>query len=412
MKRFALMLAFVTLLGLLLRLYGVAEQPLLSDDVLMAYSAGNYMERGVFGPSMPNHPNLRNILVHWSMGALGSGAMGLRFWSLLLGTLGLPVLGLLVRRLTASETAGVLAALLLALDPVHITFSRHAIQEVQTTFWFLLGCLLFAWAYGAGWRMQRAWLVPLAGVAFGLGLACKAHAAFPLAVCACLGLWYAARDRRWDDLAVVIASLVLVPLALFVLTYLPWFGRGYGLPEWVFMQRALAGYTVAHQGNPMDSMIDIRPWLWFIKPLMGYGSFTTAGGGVSVNVAVGNPLVWLAVLPSAWVVFRRCLGQAESWVLLVLFMVCYLPLALSPRPIWVLSSLAVTPFAFGLVAIAFTRLTRPGAGARLAVAYLALVMLTTLLLYPLCTGNATKHAYLGPIVERLNPHEHDLLRGQ
>jgi 4-amino-4-deoxy-L-arabinose transferase-like glycosyltransferase len=402
------MLALVTLLGLVLRLYGVADQPLLSDDVLMAYSADNYMERGVFGPSMSMHPNLRNILVHWSVGVFGPGAVGLRFWSLLLGVLGVPVLGLLVSRLTASETAGVVAALLLAADPVHITFSRQAIQEVQTTFWFLLGCLLFALAHGAGWRMKRAWLVPLAGVAFGLGLACKAHAAFPLAVCTCLGLWYAARDRRWDDLAVVGVSLVLVPLAVFVLTYLPWFGRGYGLAEWVFMQRALAEYMVAHQGTPLDSMVDTQAWLWFVKPFMGYGSFTATEGGISVNVAMGNPLVWLAVLPSAWIAYGR---KSEGRLLMAFFWVSYLPLVFSPRPIWLLSSLAVTPFAFGMVGLAIASV-RERVGQRAIAVYLGLVMLVTLLMYPLATGNATHYPHLAPLVERLNPHTHDLLRGE
>ena len=62
--------------------------------------------------------------------------------SLLLGILGVPLLGILVYRITGSRIAGVLAAFLLALDPVHITFSRQALQEVHTIFFLLLAAVL------------------------------------------------------------------------------------------------------------------------------------------------------------------------------------------------------------------------------------------------------------------------------
>jgi dolichyl-phosphate-mannose--protein O-mannosyl transferase len=359
------------------------------------------MERGHFGPTMPNHPNLRNILVHASMKVFGTGAFGLRGFSLLLGVLGIPVLGLMAYRITSNVTASCLAAFFLAVDPVHITFSRQAIQEVHTAFFFMLGTVLAV----TGVKSEKGGelvLLPLAGVSFGLGLASKAHALFPLLVC----LAFAALNCRrsgtpWRDLVFAALSLGLLPLSVYMLTYAPWFGRGYGLSDWVFMQRELLGIMTAHAGNPMDSMLDTRPWQWFMSPLVGYGNFTHSGGRPFVTIAVGNPLVWMLVLPSsAWMLYRRTPG---GWLLLALFFTAYLPLAFTTRPIWVLSSIAVTPFAFAIVGRAVSDVAKR-MGMNALYAYVVLTLAISMALFPLSVGKALDYGYLGAIVQRHNPH--------
>ncbi len=401
-RRFYYALLAVTVLGIFLRFYGIGEQPPITDEVQVAFSAENYMERGHFGPTMAYHPNLRNILVYGCMKALGTGVWGLRGFSLLFGVLSIPLLGLLVFRITSNTTASALAAFFLAVDPVHITFSRQAIQEVHTAFFFLLGVLL-AVAAMKGDKRGRVFMLPLSGLFFGLGLASKAHAAFPLLVCLLYVFYRGEEDHDpWHEKVFAVLSLSVVPLTVYMLTYVPWFGRGYNLLDWVFMQKALFVKIATHTGNPMDSMVDTSAWLWFIKPFMGYGNFTHFEGKPFVTIAMGNPLVWLMVLPSAAYVYYRKQTEGRG-MLLTLFLVSYLPLAFTLRPIWVLSSIAVTPFAYGIVGLAVSEISRK-AGVKALFVYATLVLVVSIMFYPMAVGEAWDYNYLRPLVERLNPH--------
>jgi hypothetical protein len=244
-------------------------------------------------------------------------------------------------------------------------------------------------------------MLPLSGVLFGLSVASKGHGLFPLLVCLGSTL-FSRRSQGLARAAYSIASLALVPLTTYLLTYLPWFRRGYGLADWVFQQKALLVMMVSHQGHEMATLVDSRPILWFIKPLMGYGDFAESAGEFSVTVAMGNPLVWMLVLPA--VVTLLIQKDRASIKLQLFFWSAYLPLALSGRPIWVLSSLAVTPFAFGLVARFLSQTTKGRLTVGMA-GYIAAACLVTLLLYPACIGNGWQAPHLRPLVERLNPHQ-------
>ena len=396
-------LVFVTLLAALLRLYEIAEQPPISDETMSAFTAENYVEHGLFGPIMPFHPNLRNIILFVSMKAFGTGVLGLRGPSLLMGILSVPLLGLLVAKLTRDRTAATLAAFFLAVDPVHITFSRQAIQEVHTTFFILLGTVFFVAAFDERRRLHTVTWLPLAGIAFGLSLASKWHGVFPLAVCLGLVVASVVAEWKWSRAILAVSSLTLVPVTVYLLTYIPWFRRGHGLAEWLPMQLALYDEMVLHAGYLTSSQLDSRPWHWFIKPLMGYGNFTQIGDHPYVTLAVSNPLVWLLVLPASIYLLRSDRDNAGVNVLQLLFWGSYLPLALASRPIWLLSSVAVMPFAFGLVG-RLLGLAVPRSQRGWLLLYLGLVVVVSLLLYPMAIGRGWDFAYLRPFVARFNPH--------
>lgn len=153
----------------------------------------------------------------------------------------------------------------------------------------------------------------------------------------------------------------------------------------------------------MDTLVDTTPGLWFIRPLMGYGDFVDVGGQLFVTVAVGNPLVWLAVLPAAGYLLVKARGERGVLLIQAMFWASYVPLAMTSRPVWVLSSIAVTPFAFALVAMALSRLSAGKLNIEIGM-YLTAVLLVTIFLYPMCIGTGWENPYLQPIMERLNPH--------
>src|SRR5512138_2538707 len=106
-RAFLLRLLAVTLVAVALRVAWLPTQPPLGDDALAGASAINFVERAQVGPTMWQHPRLRDLAVYASMELLGSGKAGLVFPSLLLGVLAIPAVGLLGSRL-AGDRVGLL----------------------------------------------------------------------------------------------------------------------------------------------------------------------------------------------------------------------------------------------------------------------------------------------------------------
>lgn len=400
-RRSTVYLLAIVLCGALLRLWGVTSQPLLDDEVGVAFTAVNYMENGQFGPTMWHHPNLRNIVIYFIGELFGYNPLGLRCVSLLSGILSIPLMWGIVKRLCHDNATALLAAFLLAIEEVHITFSRQAIQETWTPFLFLAGIYLVIIYL----RQGRSPLPLLfAGVSFGLGCASKFHAAFPLMACLAWCSWLSLRERRWQRLTFEFCALALLPLSLYLLTYSPWFARGFGLLDWLGMQQAIIHKMVTHQGNPMDQIIDKKAWQWFLRPMV-YGNFVMAGQP-HITLSWSNPVVWLLVLPAtahqAWKSWaerhkEELFGRLAP---VMLFIVCYAPLATSSRPIWLLTSLAVLPFAFMIVARFLVEISAGiRNGFRGLVAYCILLGVICALTYPLATGRGMHYGYLRPIVE-------------
>lgn len=407
-RRFLWALAAVTLVAALLRIQGLAAAPPTSDDFGVVTSAFEFVRRGFYGPTMWQHPKLRDLLTYLSLDWFGPTVAGLKGASLLLGTLSVPVLGLLGRRLFASGGIGLLAAFFLAVDPVHIDFSRQAIQEVQVPFFSLLGLLVALY-----YRPGRPLPLLICGVLFGLGLAGKWYVIFPMAVTLASLAWRVrcqpdwSRRDKWGETALLLAALTLLPATVYLLTYLPWFVQGgHDLSDWVTVQLIMVRENLVHQGfNTYLMENSSRPALWFLKPV-AWADFVLAGPTPTVWIAVSNPFVWLLTLPAVGLMTYRGIKERREGLLFLaaIFWASYLPLALAKRPIWVNTSFAVTPFAFLAVAYAVVAVTRQRRhGLRLVGAYLALVLLAAVPLYLLATGAGFDNALLHPLVEGFRP---------
>jgi len=404
---FAGALAAVALAALAVRGCGLAGQPGLADDRNCGASAVNFVERGQIGPTMWHHPHLRDLLVYASGSLAGFGRVGVVLPSLLLGVLSVVVLGLLGRRL-AGPAAGLAAAALAALDSLHVDYSRQAVQEIYT-FAFAATGVLLALLYAE--RRRGVWLVA-AGVAFGLGLGAKWSVAFPLAVTAAWLVAAEARARAAGDLAAgpravfAIAALLLLPAAVYLLTWTPWMIRGHDLSDLVELHARMAAEARVHQGfNPFNLDLPHAAWMWFVRPV-AFADFTFGPSGPVPVVAVTNPLVWLATIPAVALVARRARRQRrpEDVLLVALFVATYLPFVLLSRPIWVHSALAVLPFALVAVGSAATDLARAGPRARsLVLGWALLSALAAAPLLALATGHGMELGALRGLVERFRP---------
>lgn len=373
----------VTLLALVLRTWGVRDQVLTPDDLDVGRTAANYLGSGWPGPTMWNHPRLRDLLVGAAL-PLAELPVALRLWSIVLGTLAVPATAAFVLATGSGAAAALGAALLLAVDPLHVGFSRQGINDV------FLSCFpVAALAATLRYRATRApgWLAG-AGLLFGLALASKWIAAVPLG----LAIAVVARDawrrtsggrERTAELAFAAAALVLLPAALYVATWLPWFARGHDAAEWVTFHRAMAVETATHVGyegtkRPGFEGELVGAWRWFLGPSYYVDEIPPGSPPAFLPrgtrlVEVANPVALLAVLPALGLALWRALRArtpGPAW-LAAGFLGSYLPFAAATRPIWTNSLVTVLPWAAALVGAALP-VRRPAlAGAFLAAAVAA-----------------------------------------
>lgn len=402
-RRFVQLTLLITLIGFILRIFQLPSQPASLDDFSVAITAINYMENGQLGPTMWNHPVLRNIIVYWSMNLLGSGVWGVKGWSLLFGTLSVPLMALVGRRILRDETVALIAAFLWALDPLAIDFSRQAINDIYLAF-FPLAAIWCAFRYDD--RENPWWLVG-SGIFFGLGLASKWSVLFQIIPTGALLLFHAVKNRRnghaplAGKVLFLFASLVILPMTIYLLTFFPWFGRGYSVAEWPVLQKAMYRETKLHTGYHKTIEGDHRAYEWFVRPVIYRDIFfikteegevrhePTVDENIVILFVVTNPLVWLMVLPATIRAARRGVRARDEGLLFLagLFFLSYLPLLATPRPIWVNTALVVLPYALMAVAwFVWDTLRGFTARKRVVAVYLAIVALIAVPQYILTIG--------------------------
>jgi dolichyl-phosphate-mannose--protein O-mannosyl transferase len=399
-------------LAFLARAWGLRAQPATDDEAAVASAASNYLQSGLFGQVMWYHPPLRNLIVFLS-GKLFGGytAWGLRFGSVLLGSLSIPALGYLAQSLFRDRTVSYLAALFLCIDPLHIALSRQAVQETTTAFFILAGVL----ATLRGIRTNALPPTYLAGALFGLAAASKWHGIFPWAVSAAAYLaapWLTGdgdpAERRLPSRALtVLAAYVAVPLMVYAAVYLPWLGRGHSLVEFADFQQWLVTRQYHHTASAYaETFLPKGAWWWFLRPT-AWADFVFLEGKAHLTIAMGNFLVWGLTLPSLVLAGRRWIRERsfQGGYVLALFLASYLPLVLTTRGLWAFNALSVVPFAFLLSSTAFAPLADGGKVARRGAAlYLAAAITVSALLYPASAMQTLDHAYLKPLADLYSPH--------
>lgn len=389
----------VVVIGIFLRLGFIWSQPPLEDDHLFVLSAENYMKHGQIGPSMIHHPNLRNILIYYSTSLFGKGRFGVWGVSLFFGIGSIFLLYLIGDQLFREKRAPLIASLFLAVDPLHIAFSRQAIQETTTLFFILLGFYLFLFYIRKG---GYPYLL-LVGVTFGIGIASKWQSLFPLVFC--FSYIVLKSKMRFDVIFESVVCLIIVPFVTYLITFIPWFSRGFDLIDWFRYQVELF-YLNRYLINPLEEIVRNpgNPLLWFIIP-QGYASFTYSEGKPYVLIGIGNPFVWLLTIPAVLYSMYRAFKERGSHLLISgVFIFSYLPFVLASfkRDIYVLSALSIMPFVFLAIADIFCGITFLK---RLRNFYLVIVIILSIVLYPLSIGRSLEFDYLHFVVEGFNPHK-------
>lgn len=397
--------------GLLLRGQGLSAQPPLDSEVAAASAAANYPSTGLFGQVMWYHPPLRNFVVFLSGWIFdGYSAWGLRFGSVLFGSLTVPALGYLADGLFRNARIGALAAFFLCIDPLHISLSREAFQETTTAFLLVAGVLASLHAI----RRDSVPLCYLSGVLFGLSVSSKWHGLFPWAASAAafaaapwlLREYPGGRNtagRSWT----VLAAYGVVPITIYIVTYAPWILRGYSLDDFGSLQLWLVKHQYHYKGTAYtEDILSHKAYQWFLWPV-AWTDFVFHQGKAYLNLAYGNFAIWVMTLPALVISIKLWFREREFDLgfAIGLFLISYLPLILTTRSIWVFAAPAVIPFAFILIAYAIEVLRERGTiTAHMLAIYLAVAVALSALLYPLATFRALDYEWARPLTEFYSPH--------
>ena len=136
----------IVVFGAALRLYGLGEQSLWSDEIASVFLAGSSLPESLARVQLDVHPPLYFYLLSLWSAAFGTSEIALRLPSALAGTLAIALVFRVGSRLFGSR-AGLAAAVLMALSTVEIYYS----QEVRSYAFLVLFGLLSMDALTAGW---------------------------------------------------------------------------------------------------------------------------------------------------------------------------------------------------------------------------------------------------------------------
>ena len=349
------------------------------DEIYYAKAANQYLARQEITEEI-THPPVSKLLIAAGIWVLGDRAVGWRAASVAAGVLLVLLVALLAWELTRSPFVAAVSSLLVAVDGLAFVESRIAKPDI-----FLV--LFLVTSYWTFWRYLRrggvGWLY-LSGLAAGAAVSTKWTGIAPLGTIPLFliilmgqGRW---RAGRWGW-AHLVAAYVLVPAAVYLLTWIPYFALGHSVREWLsfhgFMFRFHAGLTASH---PYQS----QWWSWplLLRPIW-YEFEQVPPGSYRGVLAIGNPALWWAAIPAMLALARGALRARDPVATFVVtgFLVSYLPYIFIGRALFLYHMLPAVPFMAIATAVVAARL-RARLGEAIPLLYLVVSVVWFVAYYP------------------------------
>ncbi len=317
------------------------------------------------------HPPLSKLIIAAGIRLFGDDAVGWRLPGAVAGTLLVAVVYALAATLFQDRFIAAVSALLIAADGLIFVESRIAKPDIFLVL-FLFGSYAAFWQYLRG-RLDRPaepsghevrWLY-LAGAAAGCAVATKWTAVVPLSVIPVvlvllLGWGRIALPGR--DLGHFALAFILVPAAIYLLTYIPYFMLGHTPREWLAHQASMYEFHASlREPHPYQS----RWWSWplLLRPIW-YEYYEVAPEVRRGILAIGNPIVWWAGLPALALIAWRAVRTraAPETFLLAGFAIAYGQYAFITRPLFLYHYMPALPFLIIALAAVMARMRARAGG--------------------------------------------------
>jgi dolichyl-phosphate-mannose-protein mannosyltransferase len=395
-------------------------------------------------------PPLGKWLIAAGEWLFGLNSFGWRFSAAVFGSLAILLICRITRRMTRSTLLGCIAGLLMSLDGLEFVMSRTGLLDIFLMFFVLaaFGCLVIdrdvsrarlaravaaRGTSGAGPGIGIRWWRLAAGFFIGCACACKWDAIWYLVAFAALALawdvgarraagighfWRGAllRDGKWLPL-----TFGVLPLAVYIASWTGWFAsslgydRNYAVAQGFRTPVLSALYSLyeyhvqmlqfsvgLHTHHPYES----QPWDWLVlsRPVAYYYSAPRSGAGCSVAphcsqevLAIGTPAIWWAAIPALifcvfWWLLHRDWRAGAVILMVAAGWLTWFPFV--SRTKFYYYSTEFEPFlilaivlCLGLIiGAARASVPRRSIGAAVSGAYLLVVLLNFVYLYPILAG--------------------------
>lgn len=396
-----IILIVIVVFAALARLWGIgAITSFAGDEGLNVPAARNYCLTGHIVPDHWCHPPLKHLLLYGSMNLFGNNPYGWRMRNALFGILTVVMIFFLGKELFPDARVAVLAALFLAIDPLHIRLSMSTPEEIQAGFFFV-SSVYFSIRY-----MKKSLLSGLfAGCLLGFAIATKWYYLPALVVLPAMVLFsrHAGGGLNYTAAVSAVSTFIVLPLAFYLITFYAWFGRGYDLMEFFQMQsdayRALQSVSLTGYKTVLAEIAS--PLEWFTKPVLLAFQMLGEGTTSRFSVLMNNPPVWFLAWPAVVYLAYRAGKHKDLPALMVsmLFLITYGQFILVKRPIFLYSSMACLPFALlAGASLIVSVLDRLKAGARYYNIILAAVFAWGIYLYPFISGMPVPRLLYAPML--------------
>jgi dolichyl-phosphate-mannose-protein mannosyltransferase len=335
-----------------------------------------------------NHPPAGLLLIEAGIALWGDRPLGWRFASAVFAVLGVVLTFLLAGALTREPGVSMLAAGLLLLDGLYFVQARTSMLDMFGTV-FMLGAFFWLYRYLTALPERQRGPLLLCGTMLGLAIATKWNAAYPALFIGCValarfgGLWWKERRLAWQHLAWIAVGLVVIPLAIYLVSYIPFFLAGYDLPQFLELQRQILWY---HTRLAATHGYHSYWWQWPLAARPVWYHVTYGTETVANIYAQGNPILYWAFVPAVlWVAWRWWRENRPALVVLLIgFFGQWLPWALVPRVAFMYHFLPAVPFGALAVAIVVFQLWQGESWKRiLGGSYIAAVALAFVFFHPI-----------------------------
>ncbi|TMD62118.1 MAG: phospholipid carrier-dependent glycosyltransferase [Chloroflexi bacterium] len=256
---------------------------------------------------------------------------------------------LLARRLFRAPLVAYALGTLVVVDGAMFAQSRIGMNDIYTAAGIVVGWYFVVTALSSDARRPWLWVL-LGGIALGLALAAKWAAGPALLAVGLVSLFVTARAfvngkpgqggafdlLRWRgaNALYLLLCFVAVPIAIYLVSYIPWLGLGHGIFQsengsWslIELQKQMYAYhsqlTAPHPaGSPWWAWpLDLKPVYWEYEPagtdrstyIYDAGNLVTWWAGIPAMLWFG----WLAFTRRAWnvaVVVLAFLTQYAEWL--------------------------------------------------------------------------------------------------
>ena len=279
------------------------------DEVYFARAAENYLHLQI--PVERTHPPLGKLIQASGIAIFGETPFGWRIMGVIFGTLMVPLMYLLGKKLFGTWIGGFSASFLFAFDFMHFTMARIGTVDTYVVFFSLLSQLFFLVYFmnvvKSGWKTSVLPLF-LAVMFFALGFSTKWFTIFGAAGLLVLLAAYRLKgviklrgglaDKYvafFDYPFLLLLGFIGLAVVIYFLTYVPEMLAGDSFGKILNLQNAMLGFQSGMVKDTTSS-----PW-WSWPFMTGIGSNSVPkwfditylpNNVVSTITTMGNPAVW------------------------------------------------------------------------------------------------------------------------